>query len=68
MDGCKMDTSEKKFEQDIEYYLLTEGGYVKGDMATASIRVCNAKVVSISIFNAPNKIANNMILKAHYKC
>lgn len=30
-----MDTSEKRFEQDIETYLLSEeGGYVKGSMAT----------------------------------
>ena len=30
-----MDTSEKRFEQDIETYLLSEeGGYIKGSMAT----------------------------------
>lgn len=29
-----MNTKEKNFEQDIETYLLNEGGYVKGDMAT----------------------------------
>lgn len=29
-----MDTKEKNFEQDIESYLLSEGGYVKGTMAT----------------------------------
>ena len=29
-----MDESEKRFEQDIETYLLSDGGYVKGTMAT----------------------------------
>ena len=29
-----METKEKNFEQDIESWLLTEGGYVKGTMAT----------------------------------
>lgn len=29
-----METKEKNFEQDIEQYLLSEGGYVKGTMAT----------------------------------
>ena len=29
-----METKEKNFEQDIESYLLSEGGYVKGTMAT----------------------------------
>ena len=29
-----METKEKNFEQDIEAYLLSEGGYVKGTMAT----------------------------------
>ncbi len=29
-----METREKNFEQDIEAYLLSEGGYVKGTMAT----------------------------------
>ena len=29
-----METKEKNFEQDIETYLLNEGGYVKGTMAT----------------------------------
>ena len=29
-----METKEKNFEQDIEQYLLNEGGYVKGTMAT----------------------------------
>lgn len=29
-----MQTKEKNFEQDIEQYLLSEGGYVKGTMAT----------------------------------
>ena len=29
-----MDESEKRFEQDIETYLLSEGGFVKGDMST----------------------------------
>ena len=29
-----METKEKNFEQDIESWLLTEGGYVKGNMWT----------------------------------
>ena len=29
-----METKEKNFEADIEQYLLSEGGYVKGDLAT----------------------------------
>lgn len=29
-----MQTKEKNFEADIEHYLLTEGGYIKGDMST----------------------------------
>jgi len=29
-----METKEKNFEQDIEQYLLSEGGYMKGTMAT----------------------------------
>ena len=29
-----METKEKNLEQDIESYLLSEGGYVKGTMAT----------------------------------
>lgn len=29
-----MDTKEKRFESDIESYLLTKGGYVKGDQST----------------------------------
>lgn len=29
-----MDYKEKRFEQDIESYLLNKGGYVKGDMST----------------------------------
>lgn len=29
-----METKEKNFEADIEHYLLSEGGYVKGDQAT----------------------------------
>jgi type I restriction enzyme R subunit len=28
------ETLEKKFESDIEQWLLTEGGYVKGDQKT----------------------------------
>lgn len=29
-----METREKNFEADIEHFLLTEGGYIKGDMST----------------------------------
>ena len=29
-----METKEKNFENDIEAYLLSEGGYVKGNQAT----------------------------------
>ena len=29
-----METKEKNFEQDIESWLLSEGGYVKGNMWT----------------------------------
>lgn len=29
-----MDTTEKRFESDIESYLLSEGGYIKGDQKT----------------------------------
>jgi type I restriction enzyme R subunit len=29
-----MDTKEKRFESDIESYLLTKGGYIKGDQST----------------------------------
>lgn len=29
-----MDTTEKRFESDIESYLLSEGGYFKGDQKT----------------------------------
>lgn len=29
-----MDTKEKRFESDIESYLLSKGGYVKGDLST----------------------------------
>ena len=29
-----METKEKNFEQDIETYLLNEGGYIKGDQST----------------------------------
>lgn len=29
-----METKEKNFENDIETYLLTEGGYIKGDLST----------------------------------
>lgn len=28
-----MQTKEKNFEQDIETYLLNEGGYIKGDQS-----------------------------------
>ena len=31
-----METKEKNFEQDIESWLLNEGGYVKGNMWTAN--------------------------------
>ena len=38
-------------------------------LSDPSLRVCNAKVLSISIFNALKTNRNNMILKkAHYKC
>jgi len=29
-----LEDKEKRFEEDIESYLITEGGYIKGDMAT----------------------------------
>ena len=29
-----MDYKEKRFEGDIEHFLLTKGGYTKGDMST----------------------------------
>ena len=29
-----MDYKEKRFEEDIEHYLLNKGGYTKGNMST----------------------------------
>ncbi|MCM1235865.1 MAG: hypothetical protein NC489_37715 [Ruminococcus flavefaciens] len=31
------DLKEKRFEQDIEEYLITEGGYEKGDRANLTV-------------------------------
>ena len=48
-----MDTSEKRFEQDIETYLLSEeGGYIKGSMATYD------KVKAIDLLLLKTFIAN----------
>jgi type I restriction enzyme R subunit len=32
--GSKLDYKEKRFEEDIEHFLLTSGGYTKGDLKT----------------------------------
>ena len=41
----KMETKEKNFEQDIESWLLTEGGYVKGKTHTHTVLHYNLDVI-----------------------
>ena len=51
-----MDTSEKRFEQDIETYLLSEGGYIKGSMATYDkAKAVDLHLLKTFIFNTQQK-------------
>lgn len=51
-----MDTSEKRFEQDIETYLLSEGGYIKGSMANYDkVKAIDLHLLKTFIFNTQQK-------------
>ena len=49
-----METKEKNFEQDIESWLLNEGGYVKGTMATYDKKRAIDMPVLISFLDKDN--------------
>ncbi|WP_242859784.1 hypothetical protein [Clostridium drakei] len=43
-----MDDKEKRFEEDIETYFLSKGGYTKGDLTTYSREKATDMVLSLN--------------------